>query len=428
MQVSDELTSRCYLQETILYQSLIIIHKIDHQRMSNNADIGPNHITNDAIWSHTRSIFLVAALFFLVNISLGFDNALASGPIPRWQILTHLHAAALGWITLSVIGLAIWLFTGDRSVSDRYVRGVRLLGWLSILAFVAYVASIAIAFSQGGENLILLPIFGTAALVMFWVAALFALTQLRSQSVVTTVHLLIATGLLVAAIGATMGVLIGLNYATGVGIATIQAHAPPMLFYSFLFSSAIVEWVVRSDSTESWSRAGLTQAIVLFVGAIVPPIAFLFDLEALAPLLLVMLILFVLIFLVRVGWRALYSNPLRGGLDGWVFFGTLWLVVVVVLFPLELVLQPHPPEWLLPVLTHVVFIGMITNLLFGVLAVRTGDATTLHPWAESITMWLINLGLVVFSALKIAMDTRLGALVMGFGVLLGAGLMLYRLW
>lgn len=392
-----------------------------------DADLVPDRVRNEPIWEHTRTLFLAASLFFLVNISLGFDNALSSGTIPRWQILTHLHAAALGWATLTVIGLAIWVFTGQRPVSESYVRGVRLLGWSSILAFAAYVASIAVGFSQGSDALLLLPAFGTGALLMIWAAAGFALTQLRHQSVVTTVHLLLATGLLVAAIGATMGVLLGLNYAIGVGIDTIQAHAPPMLFYSFLFSSAIVEWVVRADSRVRWSRAGLAQAVALFIGAIVPPIAFLLDMEFLAPVLLVMLVLFLVLFLVRVGRPALSTNPVEAGVDGWVFFGSLWLVVTVLLFPLEIALQPNPPAWLLPVLTHVVFVGMITNLLFGVLAVRIRGERVIHEWAEPTAMWLINLGLVAFFALEIAMDSRLGALVMGLGVLMGVGLMFYRL-
>ncbi len=42
-------------------------------------------------------------------------------------------------------------------------------------------------------------------------------------------------------------------------------------------------------------------------------------------------------------------------------------------------------------------------------------------------MWLMNLGLLVFFALKIAADIRLGAIVMGICVLLGVGTMLLQL-
>ena len=48
-------------------------------------------------------------------------------------------------------------------------------------------------------------------------------------------------------------------------------------------------------------------------------------------------------------------------------------------------------------------------------------------WGEPAARWLINLGLLAFFALKIAGDSRLGAIVMGIGVLLGVFTMVRRL-
>jgi hypothetical protein len=42
-------------------------------------------------------------------------------------------------------------------------------------------------------------------------------------------------------------------------------------------------------------------------------------------------------------------------------------------------------------------------------------------------MWTINLGIVVFLALRIGADIRLGAIIMGLGVLLGVFTMFRRL-
>jgi hypothetical protein len=70
---------------------------------------------------------------------------------------------------------------------------------------------------------------------------------------------------------------------------------------------------------------------------------------------------------------------------------------------------------------------MITKLLLGVYALRTADTKDVMAWGEPASMWLINLGLLVFFTLKIATDIRLGAIVMGIGVLLGVGTMLLRL-
>lgn len=382
-------------------------------------------VTNEPVWRSTRILFLAALGFFLVNIALGFLNALTTGAIPRWQIVTHLHSAALGWFSLSVLGLAIWVFTGSRSVSDSYVTGVRSLTYLAILAVIGYVASFAIAFTQGGELLILLPIFGSGVLLVFWAATIYAFLQLRHQQVVTTVHVFVAAALLVVSIGGTMGVLIGLNRATGAGIADVGVHAPVMLFYLLLVASAIVEWFVTEGGHGRWTRSGLIQALVLVVAALVPPIALSLDLMMLMPIMLLGLVLFLVLFLVRVGWKALYTNPFEPGPPAWTFFGTVWLIPVILLFPAEIAIDP--PHWFLPVLAHAAFVGMMSNLLFGLLSERTTRAPRLHKWAEPGAMWVLNLGVVAFLVGKIAMDVRHGALIMGIGALLGVAVMLYRL-
>lgn len=81
------------------------------------------------------------------------------------------------------------------------------------------------------------------------------------------------------------------------------------------------------------------------------------------------------------------------GVEAWTFLGTFWLVVVVVVFPAELVLQPNAPG--LIVLAHGAFVGMMTNLLFGVFSVRTRESRDLYSWAD-------KLGLVIFFGLLIA--------------------------
>ena len=85
------------------------------------------------------------------------------------------------------------------------------------------------------------------------------------------------------------------------------------------------------------------------------------------------------------------------------------------------------PFWFYVVFSHTAFVGMMTNLLLGVYALRTANTKHVVAWGEPVSMWLINLGLLVFFTLKIAADIRLGAIVMGIGVLLGVGTMLLRL-
>jgi len=393
-------------------------------------------VKNEAVWGHTRTLFLGSALLFLINIFFGFDNALTVGPLPRWQMLIHLHGGSIGWITLSLIGIAVWLFTGQREVSESYARGIRTLARVSIPVFGAYIISFGLAFSLRGF-FVLLPIFGTASMLLIWVAAIFALRQLRHQPVVTTVHVLAAGGLLVAAIGATMGVMLGLERVAGqflpiVGEDRVGVHAGMMDTYLIIVAGAIVEWFVSKDPGGRRTWAGVAQGVAWSVAAILVPVAYLTNaLAVLLPMFVLLLFVGLVIFMVRIGWRGLTTSPLGHGPKPWAFFGTFWMVVFVGLFIWAATAFVEDfslaPTWFFAVFAHAAFVGTMTNLLLGVFSARTQEARGVMAWGEPAARWLINLGLLAFFALKIASDTRLGAIVMGIGVLLGVFTMLRRL-
>src|SRR5438876_2589625 len=69
-------------------------------------------------------IFGLTALLGLANATRIF------GALSQDTLLTHLHSGTLGWITMGVIGVAIWMFAG--SGKDTAVR-------LSALSTAAYV-------------------------------------------------------------------------------------------------------------------------------------------------------------------------------------------------------------------------------------------------------------------------------------------------
>ena len=97
----------------------------------------------------------------------------------------------------------------------------------------------------------------------------------------TNVHILVAGGLLVAAVGATMGVLLGLELAIGRFLSITPAedrvglHAGMMDTYVILVAAGIVEWFVQKDPDKRWTWAGLLQALFLTVAALLVPVAFL---------------------------------------------------------------------------------------------------------------------------------------------------------
>jgi hypothetical protein len=394
-------------------------------------------VKNDSVWQSLKILFMGSLLIFLINIFFGFDNTLTVGEIDRWQSLIHLHSGSIGWITLSAIGIAIWLVTGERDVDAGYESRIRTLVWAAVLIFAVYVVSFGLAFSRPSGFLVtLLPIFGAGSVILLWISAIFAFSQFKHQPVVTTVHFLAAGALLTAAIGATVGMLLGLERVIGEFLPLPQgdrvgAHAGMMDTYLFLVASGIVEWVMRKEVTR-WSWAGLAQALLWMIGAALVPIAYFLNVvEQILPIFGLMLLLGMVIFLVRYAWRAIISLPFGGGAKPWVFFGTLWLVVYMGLFLYAIVGTGGDfsliPFWFIAVFSHAGFVGMMTNLILPVVSSRAQEKSNLMSWGEPVSMWTINLGMLVFFGLKISSDIRIGAAVMGIGILLAVFTMFRRL-
>jgi hypothetical protein len=71
---------------------------------------------------------------------------------------------------------------------------------------------------------------------------------------------------------------------------------------------------------------------------------------------------------------------------------------------------------------HAAFIGVITNVVFALILVRTAGAVDRIPaWVATLGFWAMNLGLLVFLVglgQDIAEVKRIGAPVMGVGILL----------
>jgi hypothetical protein len=395
-------------------------------------------VRSEAVWQQIRIVFIGSALLFGINIYFGFANVLTEGPLPRGQLLIHLHAGSVGWITLSAIGIAIWLVTGRRFVSAGYERAVRIITWTALIAFAGYVPNFWLAFLPGeGAITVLLPIFGSASVLVLWTAAIFVTSQLGREGVLTNPQILAAGALVVAAIGATVGALLGLERVIGQFLplpdaGRVGAHAGMMDTYLFLVAAALVEWMVRPAAAQRRSPAGIAQAGAWVAGATLVPIAFFLDAVAeLLPIFGLLLLAGLAIFLVRTAWRAIAVGPTAAGVQPWAFFGTAWLIAYMGLF-LYAVGSGGDfaalPSWFGAVFVHAGFVGMMTNLLLGAHSARAAASRSVLPWAEPAALWIINLGLVVFLGLKVAADIRFGALLMGLGVILGVATMVVRLW
>lgn len=63
-------------------------------------------VHDDSVWRQPRVLFFGAALLFLTNIYFVSDISLTTVRVTSWQVLIRQYAGNLGWITLSLIGLA----------------------------------------------------------------------------------------------------------------------------------------------------------------------------------------------------------------------------------------------------------------------------------------------------------------------------------
>jgi len=70
------------------------------------------------VWSTVRWLYFGSGLLFLLNISLGILNVFTPGDLPRGQLLAHLHAGTIGWITLSVIATTLWVYSWARFMAS----------------------------------------------------------------------------------------------------------------------------------------------------------------------------------------------------------------------------------------------------------------------------------------------------------------------
>jgi hypothetical protein len=85
------------------------------------------------------------------------------------------------------------------------------------------------------------------------------------------------------------------------------------------------------------------------------------------------------------------------------------------------------PHWAGVTFIHASFVGMMTNLLMAVFSARGQNAREIMSGSETLAAWLMNGGMIVFLAMEINSGSRLGAIVMGTGVLLGVFIMIWRL-
>lgn len=368
-----------------------------------------------------RRMYLVAMALFLITITIGILNGADAVTFNDDQILTHVHSGTLGWISLALVASAMWMFG---SVDRRLALALGVL-------IPIYVA----AFYSG--NLPARAIGGTALLVaILWVLVWAWRSWSASRSLPGLAVLL---GFTTLTYGAVIGVLLQVQFATGTVIFSqdaIGAHASAMVFsYLILVAMGLIEW--RALGTTGMPRAGLVQLGALFVGGALLTVTLLFlnaeATQAVGGIYLLLQIIAVVLFAARV-----MPAVMRGDGGPHLKLATTFVFVAILIFVylIFLFIQSGDPNNvnfnLVKASDHAAFIGVITNLVFALIFTLTAGASDRGPsWLAPLGLWAMNLGLLVFLVglgQDIAEVKRIGAPVMGVGILLVLYVLAMRLW
>lgn len=373
-------------------------------------------------WVHAaRDLYLVAMAVFVVNIVIGILNGADVVEFDQNQILTHVHAGTVGWLTLTIVASTFLLFRA----TDR----------LLVVALAVLVPIYVLAFYTG--NFAFRAIGGVALLIaVFWLVIWVWRTYLAGER--SLPRLAVTLGLTSFGYGAVFGVLIQIARASGVNILpgdAVGAHASAMTFgYLVLTAMGFIEWRLRG--TRDLPTLGVIQIGALFLGGLVISLSLLAGAEqAGGGIYLLTQLIAVVLFVVRIWPKALRVDWVTAQPVRHVALSAVWVPVALVLF-MYLVFSfitaadPSDPNALpLNVLIasdHSAYIGIVTNIMLGMLATVVLRADVRRSWVGQFMFWAVNLGLIVF-VIGLIMDSaeikRIGAPVMGIALLISLAIL-----
>ena len=375
-------------------------------------------------------------IVFIVTPTIGILNGTkVFGTLSRDVLLTHVHSGTLGWITLGAMAMVLWLF--GPAVPASKDRNTRTLTLLSVAAIPLYV----LAFFSG--NLPARAITGTLLLLVIVMWAIFAIGSASGigWGKLSVAQLAAVLSLVSLVIGSTLGVLIQIQLATGTKIFAndaVGAHATAQVSgYLVLMSVGLIDWRILGDRSRRTLAANVMIG-ALFLGGLCVVGGLLLGLIPLAALATPLQILAVVIFLVRVTPSAL-RTPIGSGSARFFAIAVPFLVTNIVLtvyLIITIVSSGKPfdqielPFGLIIGLDHAIFVGTMTNILFGVLSQATSDRARVWAWADQLVFWLLNAGVAVFIVVLLSGATeleRFTAPVMGLAVYLGIATFTLRL-
>ena len=374
-----------------------------------------------------RDLYLVGMAVFVVNIVIGILNGADVVDFDRNQILTHVHAGTIGWLTLTIVASTFLLF---RAADRRLMLMLAVV--VPIYVFAFYTGNFALR-AAGGLALLI---------AIGWLLLWLWRQYLGGER--TLPRLAVTLGVTSFGYGALIGVLIQVSLAVGATLLpgdAIGAHASAMTFgYLVLVAMGLIEW--RILGTRDLPRAGLIQVGALFLGGLIISVSLLAgQAQAGGGIYLLTQLVAVVLFVtriwprsLRVNWAA--ANPIRhfAASSIWVVFALVLFMYIVYTFIASGATSADPnapPPIALNILIasdHSAYIGIVTNIVLGLLTALLLRSQSRRSWIGQVVFWGVNLGLLVF-VIGLIVNTaeikRIGAPVMGVALLVALAILAY---
>lgn len=370
---------------------------------------------------------------FIFTVVIGILNGTDLVTFEHKVLMTHLHAGTLGWITLSVFAAALWLFA-DRAATGWRLTLPRVAAPAAAVAITAY----AVAFFTTSSYV--RPVLGTITASSLVAFAVWAIAQGR-HAVMSVPRWGILGALVTSVTGGVLGVLLGIFIASEGDVKSLPvggegAH-PATMVVGFLIPAAlsIIEWLLRPDDVETKAtRAGFLQMLFLFLAGFSLMIGVLTSIVPFIMLNLPLEIAAIVIFFVRnrgslrtVRFSNATATPFLAASSAAVLVNLGMLFYLISKYAEDFDLTPRN---LILALDHVMFIGVMTNAIFGYLFVATSARRhDVAPWSDRVVFGLLNLGITGFYLgfmFDSAIPKRVFTPLMGTGILLGVGVCFAR--
>jgi predicted membrane protein len=205
---------------------------------------------------------------------------------------------------------------------------------------------------------------------------------------------------------------------------------------------ALSEWRLNPEQPQKRaSKAGWTQVILPFIGGVIITFGALANDPILIGLYIPFQVIGIIIYLVRLGPKMLAVPWLSGGPARHYAVSAVFLVANVALITTMIVslitgAYGNPPDfskipfWMVFAMDHAMFIGVMTNGLFGLVSEASGARRSPWPWADHVIFWGMNVGLVGFVVglmLQSAPIKQVFAPIMGISILIAIVTYLLRL-